>query len=93
MMPFEKFEHLAGGQYIYELYDLRRHFNQLRSDELARFVIECILQGLVEDEDIIAEACAIGGDHNEPRIVNLLKEGENIHWFRTKDGQLTLLRN
>mgnify|MGYP004093798295 CR=1 FL=1 len=51
------------------------------------------LQGLMDDDEIIAEACAIGGDHNGARFENLLMEGENIHWRRSRSGQLTLLSN
>ena len=47
----------------------------------------------MDDDEIIAEACAIGGDHNGARFENLLMEGENIHWRRSRSGQLTLLSN
>lgn len=57
------------------------------------FAKAAISLGYTSDDEIIAEACAIAGDHVEARFETLLMEGENIHWLRTSDGQLALLPN
>ena len=86
-------EKSEGADFFFERSQMKRCFNQLTKEGFVAFAKECIRQGLVEDDDIIAEACDIGGDHHEANFETLLMEGENIHWLRTSDGQLALLRN
>jgi hypothetical protein len=86
-------ENALGSVFFYEMAQLKLQFNKLSHEGFVDFAKACILQGLMEDDEIIAEACAIGGDHNGARFENLLMEGENIHWRRSRSGQLTLLSN
>lgn len=47
--------------------------------------------GLTTADEIIAEACAITGDHIEGVMDTLLMEGENIHWLKCAGGKLAAI--
>lgn len=55
------------------------------------FAKACIWSGITRAEEIVAKACAIGGDHLYNRFSILLMEGENIHWFKYDNDELGLL--
>lgn len=82
-----------GFEILRKAQNLKFELNRSGPDGQISFAKACIWFGLTEPDDIIAEACAIAGDHVEARFETLLMEGENIHWLRTGDGQLALLSN
>lgn len=71
--------------------DLKFELHRLGPNGLVSFAKACILYGIDQAEEIVAEACALGGDHLENEMDTILMEGENIHWRKGRDGSLELI--
>ena len=69
-------------------HDLKIQFHAEGQEGFVSFAKACIAFGMHHPEDIIAEACAIGGDHLEGEFDTILMEGENIHWIKSNGGKL-----
>jgi len=71
--------------------ELKLAFDEAGLEGRISFAKACIWSGLTRPDEIIAEACAIAGDHLESVFDTLLMEGENIHWRKCAEGSLELI--
>lgn len=72
--------------------ELKLDFDAACPNGRISFAKACMWSGLTRPEEIVAEACAIAGDHLEGEFNTLLDEGENIHWRKSRDGSLELIK-
>lgn len=80
-----------GFNILRRLQDLKLAFDEAGPEGRISFAKACIWSGLSQPNEIVAEACAIAGDHLESAFDTLLMEGENIHWRKCTNGSLELL--
>lgn len=71
--------------------ELSLDFIRAGRDGAISFVKAAISLGYVRENEIIEEACAIGGDHLKETFKFLLSQGEDLHWDRGPAGELSLI--
>jgi hypothetical protein len=80
-----------GFSILRRMRELKLAFDEAGPEGRISFAKACIWSGLTQPDEIIAEACAISGDHLESVFDTLLMEGENIHWRKCAEGSLELI--
>ena len=80
-----------GFNILRSMQALKLAFDEAGPNGHVSFAMACICSGITNSDEIIAEACAISGDHVEGVFDTLLMEGENIHWRKCRDGSLALI--
>ena len=89
MNPDNNLEH--GFDIFERSQKLSLDFIRAGRDGAISFVKAAISLGYVRENEIIEEACAIGGDHLKGTFKLLLSQGEDLHWDRGLAGELSLI--